>query len=249
MGRIGGKWLFASAVALALLVSPFAIAAGEGDPILGGARNPSPNQEQSLTRETEIIATTNSYGTRQSNKSDNGGGAIYGCRSRAGGSERGNEPCIRANNLSNGRSFEFESEGEEAGRIEVGRGGDGVRPFSTDATGVATGLNADRVDGLEGAQIAPRFARVSENGTLQGGRGATGARRTSAGNYSVDFSGDVTNCAYSATQVSFDENNGAVAVEQEDSDTVRVRTRNGGGPEGQGATGPADKPFHLLVFC
>ena len=33
------KWLFATVIALALIVSPFAVAAGEGDPLRGGARN------------------------------------------------------------------------------------------------------------------------------------------------------------------------------------------------------------------
>jgi len=36
----------------------------------------------------------------------------------------------------------------------VGSGGDSKRPFTTNATGVATGLNADRVDGKSAAQIA-----------------------------------------------------------------------------------------------
>src|SRR3712207_4540376 len=171
------KWLLATAVALAVLVPTIAIAAGEGSPLRGGVRNPSANESLALQRETEIIANTNTYGTRQSNKSNNGGGAVYGCRSAEGGSAAGNEPCIRANNLSNGRAFEFNSEAGEAGRIEVGAGGDTVRPFSTNATGVATGLNADEVDGFDGREVAPRFAAVSANGTLTGNRGASAATR------------------------------------------------------------------------
>ena len=50
-----------------------------------------------------------------------------------------------------GRAFEFETDGDEAGRIETKS--DTGRPFTTNATGVATGLNADRVDGLHAAKI------------------------------------------------------------------------------------------------
>ena len=84
----------------------------------GGARNPSSDARQAYTKETQIIANLSTYGTRQSNKSTNGGGAIYGCRSGAGGTPKGNEPCVRASNLEDGRAFEFDSNsGTEVGRI------------------------------------------------------------------------------------------------------------------------------------
>src|SRR3712207_850722 len=105
----------------AILAAPFAGAAGEGQPLDGGARNPSNNQSQNYTRETEVIANVNTYGTRQSNKSDNGGGAVYGCRSKAGGTPAGNEPCLRATNLADGHAFEFNAAtGARAGTITVG---------------------------------------------------------------------------------------------------------------------------------
>ena len=68
------------------MISPFAVAAtaGNGSPLKGGARNPGSNESQTFTRETQIIANTSTYGTRQSNKSANGGGAIYGCRAKTG---------------------------------------------------------------------------------------------------------------------------------------------------------------------
>ena len=122
------------------------------------------NANLALNSETEIIADTSTYGTRQSNKKDgDGGGAIYGCRSNPG-----NEPCIRANNLKGGRAFEFVTVGKEAGRIEVGGDHTGA-PFTTNATGVATGLNADQVDGKSATDFAPAtalsFAIVSDSGT------------------------------------------------------------------------------------
>src|SRR5919197_3526543 len=76
-----GRWIFASALVLALTVSPFAIGA-TGDVLREGKRNPSSG---SAKRETEIIAGSKTYGTRQSNVRDgDGGGAIYGCRSKPG---------------------------------------------------------------------------------------------------------------------------------------------------------------------
>ena len=138
-----GRYVLASAAVLALAVSPFAIGA-TGSVLREGKRNPSSG---SSTRETEIISKSKTYGTRQSNVgSGNGGGAIYGCRSNPG-----REPCIRSNNLENGRAFEFETDGEEAGRIVTKT--EAGKPFTTNATGVATGLNADRVDGLHAAKI------------------------------------------------------------------------------------------------
>src|SRR5437867_3943765 len=138
-----GRYVLGSAVVLALLVSPFAIAR-TGDVIREGKRNPGSGAAH---RETEIIASNKTYGTRQSNVKDgNGGGAIYGCRSKPG-----REPCVRANNLSSGRAFEFATKGGEGGVIEADT--PGARPFSTNATGVATGLNADRVDNTDAARF------------------------------------------------------------------------------------------------
>jgi hypothetical protein len=148
LGAGQGRYVLLSSIVLALLISPFAIGA-TGSVLREGKRNPGSG---SSTRETEIITSAKSYGTRQSNIRDgNGGGAIYGCRSKTG-----REPCIRSNNLSTGRAFEFETQGVEGGRIEVKA--DGGRPLTTNATGVATGFNADRVDGMHAAKIDFRAA-------------------------------------------------------------------------------------------
>jgi hypothetical protein len=147
-GSRQGRYLLGSALILALLVSPFAVAR-TGDVIREGKRNPGSG---AASRETEIIASNRTYGTRQSNiKDGNGGGAIYGCRSKTG-----REPCIRANNLNTGRAFEFETDGAEVGRIEAKT--PGAKPFTTDATGVATGLNADRIDNLDAGRVDFRAA-------------------------------------------------------------------------------------------
>ena len=108
---VQGRYVFGSAIVLALLVSPFAIAT-TGDVLREGKRNPGSG---AANRETQIIADTKTYGTRQSNVRDgNGGGAIYGCRSKLG-----REPCIRSVNLKDGRAFEFATGGSEGGRIEA----------------------------------------------------------------------------------------------------------------------------------
>ena len=142
---------------LVICAAPFAGAA-TGDNLREGVRNGT------TTKETEIVSNIRStnalkggYSTRQSNLSTDGGGAIYGCRSKAGGSAAKptpQNPCVRANNLSTGYAFEFNAaNGDTAGLISVGPGGDRKKPFITNATGVATGLNADRVDGVDAAQI------------------------------------------------------------------------------------------------
>ncbi len=120
-----------------------ALGAGEGEPIRGGDRNPSPPGE--LRGETEIIARRATYGTRQSNKGS-GGGAIYGCRS-----DRDDEPCVRVNNLRRGKAFEFETDGNLAGSITVGD--DAAQPFATNGRGRVENLHADRVGATDLAPI------------------------------------------------------------------------------------------------
>src|SRR6476661_1537670 len=135
-------------VVLAVMISPFALAAS--GPILKlNGRNPTSHSEtQIVGRISGTDNNTGGYTTRQSNLSDTGGGAFYGCRA-AVRVQNGpaTEPCVRANNLSTGFAFEFNStHGTSAGTITVAGGGDKTVPFTTNATGVATGLNADRVD-------------------------------------------------------------------------------------------------------
>jgi hypothetical protein len=248
-GGGNGPWIVLAAAAAAMIITPFAVAAGEGRPIDGGARNPSSNQSLSYNRETEIIANTATYGTRQSNKSTNGGGAVYGCRSGPGGTPRNNEPCLRGNNLSTGLAFEFAFEGATGGTIDSRVSGDTRRPFTTNATGVATGLNADRVDSKSASEItsdaaaaANRFAVVNAAGALGSNRGATSAANPAgAGTYSVVFSGNISTCALAAT-VSETAGGAASVALGADNQTVSVVTRDPGGAA-------ADHPFHLTVTC
>ena len=56
-GSNQGRYLLASAIVLAFAVAPFAMAAGEGNPVRIGVRNPGGNGSVSAAAETQIIAT------------------------------------------------------------------------------------------------------------------------------------------------------------------------------------------------
>jgi hypothetical protein len=155
---------------LALVIAPLGVAA-TGDTLREGMRNGTATKETSIvSNNAATTTTTGGYATRQSNKSTTGGGAVYGCRSTVGGSAATppTNPCVRANNLSTGFAFEFNAtSGATAGSITVGGGGDTKKPFTTNATGVATGLNADRVDGAEAGALKTRWLLVNEAGQIE----------------------------------------------------------------------------------
>jgi hypothetical protein len=256
-------------------ISPFAVARTGGN-LREGVRNGT------TVRETEIVSNVGSttgpkggYATRQSNLSSSGGGAVYGCRSQAGGSAatpRPQNPCVRANNLSTGFAFEFQAtRGDVGGLISVGSGGDSKKPFETNATGVATGLNSDEVDGLDAAQIvatarakasldadtldgrdsadfarvAP-IAQVAADGTAGQTRGVTTGGVTNPagpGTYEVVFTGDLTKCALSATVTGTAAGQvTATPALASGNTTIDVRTFDGTGAA-------ADRGFHLSANC
>ena len=151
---------------------------------------------------------------------------------------------MRANNLSTGRAFEFETGGKEAGEILV-KDTTGV-PFVTNATGKVANLNADKLDDKDSADFAATsdvlFAAVADGGTLGVNRGATAAARVDASTTTVTFNRDVSKCSYTATP------NGAVV------EALAVASA--------GATAPAanqvvvtEEPgapaiaFHIQVIC
>lgn len=163
-----------------LVGSPFAVSATR-DNLREGVRNPTSG---AATSETQIIARTgvDTYGTRQSNLGD-GGSAIYGCRSsldpQAIGDPKKSTPCIRANNLANGKAFDFQVKlSRIAGTIQIGPSltvpKPDSAPFITNGTGVAVGLNADRVDSLNGNEIVTQAANAAV-AAIQGGGGGGGA--------------------------------------------------------------------------
>ena len=185
-----GTWLITTACAATMLAAPIAVGAGEGSPIELGKRNPT---RGSAVNETQVIARSglNTYGTRQSNLGA-GGGAIYGCRSVLGtdiANPAQTTPCVRVNNLSSGLAFQFVGlSATTVGLIQAGpnfaAANPNARPFVTNATGVATGLNADKLDGKDADQIIAEarqgntaasspsfaFARVGADGKTDSSR-------------------------------------------------------------------------------
>jgi len=262
---------------LVICVAPFA-SARTGGPLREGVRNGTTTAEtQVISNIGSALGPTGGYSTRQSNLSNSGGGAVYGCRSQVGGSAakpRPQNPCLRANNLNTGYAFEFNaSDGPIAGLISAGAGGDSKKPFVTNATGVATGLNADRLDNLDAAQIIT-LARTKADldaDTLDGRDSASfaslaplaqvgadakaGATRgvekdgvtnpAGAGTYSVLFSGDLSACALSATLTGTTA--GQVVVNPTvaaDKKTTRVDVNTF-----NGAGAADDRGFHLSAAC
>ena len=215
-------------------VPAVAVGAGEGRDLIAGKRNPRGGD---LTRETEIISRNGTYSTRQSNLGA-GGGAIYGCRALAG-----SEPCVRANNLKTGHAFQFETGGKTAGDIKV-KDTSGA-PFTTNATGKVTNLNADKLDDKDSADFAAAgdllFAAVADGGTLLAGKGATASARAGDAT-TVTFGRDVSKCSLTATP------NGT---------TPQALAAQSAGATGTQATQvivtdePAGTPvaFHLQVIC
>ena len=238
--RSPGIYVIAAALILAIGVPSAAVGFGEGRDTKLGKRNPSSG---SLNRETQIIANNGSYGTRQSNKRDGeGGGAIYGCRSSAG-----KEPCVRANNLKGGRAFEFVTAGKEAGQFQVGD--TSAPPFSTNATGKVTNLDADKVDGKSAEEFASAgdlaFAAVKADGTFVAGRGATASSKSNVAEntYTVTFNKDVSKCSFTAgaTGASSDVGGFGATIGQQPTQVVV--------DEPDAAGGGAGRDFHLQVIC
>jgi hypothetical protein len=243
MTRKSARYVLLTALVLVIGVPAVASAFGEGSFLRLGKRNPGNAHGAGASSETQVIADNTTYGTRQSNKRDgDGGGAIYGCRSNTG-----NEPCLRASNLKGGRAFEFATVGKEGGRIEV-KDTSGA-PFTTNATGVATGLNADAVDGKSATDFAAAgdlaWAAVSTDGKLTANRGATEAKLTDAatGTYAVTFAREVKACSYSVTAAGTTANADvafAASPSASDAKTVLV-------DQADDATKRTD--FHLQVVC
>src|SRR4051812_882321 len=164
-----GKYLVLSSLILALLVAPFALAA-DGDPVRAGGRT-------TFTSITRVLGDSNTYATQQSNlRIGDGGAARYGCRSTAG-----NEFCLLSKNTGGGGAFRFQSQKSLlGGSIEVvpptGKTAADAKPFTTNAHGVATGLNADQVDGMSASDIVKAasagsvYARVAADGKTDSSR-------------------------------------------------------------------------------
>lgn len=239
-----GKWVFLSSVVIAVLVAPFAVAA-DGDPVRAGGRT-------TFTDITRILGNSTGYATQQSNlQQGDGGAARYGCRSAAG-----REFCLLSKNVGGSGAFRFVAQNSVIGGIidvdpPAGQTARDAKPFTTNATGVATGLNADEVDGLDADELRPRFARVNAAGTLVNGRGVSATAKAADGTYDVTFASEITNCALQATAAT-NTDVGPVSAEQASATVVRVVTRDAVDPDAVPADDqatPEDRPFSLTVVC
>jgi hypothetical protein len=236
----------AAAVVAGAIAAPLATGANEGSTLKGGQRNGT------FSSETKIIANNGAFGTRQSNLGS-GGGAIYGCRAATGG--RG---CVEASNLNNGQAFNFRFRGPLGGTINTNASTpaarDQAKPFTTNATGVATGLNADRVDSMDAQQIIdkavetavakslPKIAVIQADGQASNPRGITGATREAEGQYLITADADISKCAPTATAFHSGANGANVALEPVGSTQLRVHTQTNTGTA-------ADRQFSLAINC
>jgi hypothetical protein len=251
------RTLLLASAATALMAAPAAAA-----PVDGGERNPSNNASAGYAAETQIIgqiaqnagghaAGTGGYVTRQSNKSDTGGAAIYGCRSRTG-----TESCLAANNLSNGEAFRFQST-EAAGTIGLLRFGLDINkaiakpPFVTNGTAVVKNLNADRLDDKSAEDFVEKgtllFAAVSETGAIGANRGivangrATVAEDGTNSTFSVPFSGDLSKCVATASPATGAADGELIVGAPAANGTIAVTQKN--------ATAGDPYAFSLQVTC
>jgi hypothetical protein len=247
-----------SGLVVAVAAAPAALAGGlenaGGLPVRGGVKNPSSG---GYFQTTQIWANNASWGTRQSNLGS-GGSAIYGCRSLAGGL-----PCLDADNLKGGPAFAFITTGSTGGSITVANAN--AAPFTTNGHGVATGLNANYLQGKQASefQLANQpaanaeelggqpassyvsserllFADVSPGPVIASTRGATSVGQDETVYTIVFGTTNVSKCAYTASPVGTALSSGQIGVAPDASNTSAVVVNAPSGFSGS---------FDLQVVC
>ena len=192
------------AVATGILVlglAPLGVAK-TGDALREGQRNGTASKEtQVFSRINAVEQGRGGYGVRVSNFSRSGGALFSGCYANLTVTGQPHA-CLRAENLRGGLAFKFDANrGNVAGEITVGGGGDSKKPFTTNATGLATGLNADRVDGVGAEGLRTRWFLLNEAGQIEeqsGGFSVVDAYQTNANVY-VDTGASLAGKGLSAT--------------------------------------------------
>ncbi len=142
-------------VAIAVLAAPIAIAGT----IQGGQRNPG-GSSLAYSQSTQIIGSLSGYAARVSNYGT-GGAVIDGCRGVTGG-----PACVEVDNLKTGQAFDFLSSGSVGGTIHLAN--PNGAPFTTNATGVATGLNANYLQGKAASAFLGATAQAADSAKLGG---------------------------------------------------------------------------------
>ena len=126
-----------------------------GDVLREGQRNPNSGF---ASQETLFQGSHGAFTGRFLNNTATGGGLGAGCNSTGA---PGSNPCLRSRNVDGGLAFGFYSDGSTGGEINVS--GPNAKPFTTNAGGVATGLNADKLDGLDASDLQDAPATVGEH--------------------------------------------------------------------------------------
>lgn len=213
--------------ALAILAAPVALAAGAGNrsahvatlsdntPIKGAIHNPA---SSSYLRTTGIFANFNSWTLRVQNVGS-GGSATFGCKAGSNGSA-----CLAAENTNGGYAFSFATTGNTGGKILLTN--PKGAPFTTNATGEATGLNSNYLQGKTASEFVTTsgtaknsnelggqpasayattgqllFADVSAEPKILNARGASAVSKTGE-SFTVTFgSTNVSKCSFTASPV------------------------------------------------
>ena len=186
--RANGPWIIAAALLVALLVAPFAGAFGEGNNVRGGVRNPSSNESKAYTKETrdhrqrEHVrhAPVEQVQQRRRRRLR----LPFGRRRHAEGQralrareQSGRRPRVRVQLRQRHRGRRHHRPGD-GGAVHDDRHRCGHRPECRQGR---------RQGADEMPPRRPKFATVSDGGTLADQRGATAAARSAAGVYSVDL--------------------------------------------------------------
>lgn len=266
---LGPGWRRATiltATALTIVGAPVAIAAGShanrnahaaslGDnrPLKGAIHNPAAG---SYFRTTGIFANFSSWTMRVQNVGG-GGAATFGCKAGGNGSA-----CLNAENNSGGLAFSFAGNGSSGGKILLTNST--ASPFTTNAHGEATGLNANYLQGKTASDFLPATGTAA-NSTQLGGKPATeyatngqllyadaaggkivndrgaSALTPSGEDFIVAFNTtDVSKCAYTVSPTGAALTSGQLAVEPTSGHTNEVTVNVPAGFKGG---------FDLQVIC
>ncbi|MFL5846959.1 MAG: collagen-like protein [Solirubrobacteraceae bacterium] len=170
------RWALLGTCVAAVVGAPFAVGqAIQRKSVIAGTRTPVTGH---VLTPTLLATQVETWGLDVVNESKRGGAAQLSCRAIFG--TRRNA-CLRTVNRANGLSFQFDFRGAIGGLFRVGNDIDkpfpDARPFVTNATGVATGLNADRLDGFHAQDIIDQaVAQSSVQVGPQGPQGPAGAQ-------------------------------------------------------------------------
>ena len=230
-GRTKPTHVLFTAVLVAMMVAPFAVAQG------GDARVESSDDRYAFL-------------ARNTNQGDGGAGA-FACQSDANPAGQTNrEPCLNMVNKGTGFAAAFRTRGLTGFRLQTSGTGTAT-PFLLDsnATGKVEHLNADQVDGLSEEQLRALFARINVDGSgnptvADGANGVTAVSRQSAGRYQVTFNRDISKCGLTGTGADLtDERVIAATPLAGNNNVVDVAVRNGN----DGAA--TDSPFYIKADC